>query len=364
MLRMVDKPKILYVDDETHNLEVFVATFRRNYTVLTASSAKEALDLLHHHTIAVIITDQRMPEMTGVDFLESIIPEYPDPIRMLLTGFSDMEAIIKAINNGKIFKYISKPWDANDLKQTIDIAVRMFQLAEKNRALIQQMQEETTQQERILSLFKKYVPEHVVQNTIDNQNNLFEGESRKICILFATIQKFNDVSNSHDPKEILNYLGHYYSLMAGCIKEHKGAVDKFMGGNIVAIFGAPVSYLENEENAVFCAIDMLEKLKLFNQKHSKDLNCEIAVGIGINSGEVVVGNMGSQQYISYTAIGDAVNTAARIMEVAKEFPNTILVGETVYQKIKQEVSSEPLGATFLRGKEAQLNLYKIKGRRV
>src|SRR4051812_32822571 len=96
-----DKYHVLYVDDEEHNLISFKAAFRQFYHIHTAISAREGIKILREHPIHVIVTDQRMPEMTGVQFLEAIIPEYPDAIRMVLTGFSDVEAIIKAINSGR-----------------------------------------------------------------------------------------------------------------------------------------------------------------------------------------------------------------------------------------------------------------------
>ncbi|HUM48070.1 MAG TPA: response regulator, partial [Chitinophagales bacterium] len=121
-----EKFNVLYVDDEENNLISFRAAFRRNYNIFTATSAAEGIRLLHQHTIPIIITDQRMPQMTGVQFLEKIIPEYPDTIRMILTGFSDIEAIIQAINTGRVFRYITKPWDENELKMTIDNAISLY----------------------------------------------------------------------------------------------------------------------------------------------------------------------------------------------------------------------------------------------
>ena len=102
---------ILYVDDEINNLISFKAVFRIKYTILTAISGEDAKKILKNNTVTIIITDQRMPQMTGVEFLESILNEYPDPIRILLTGYTDMNAVVDAVNKGKIFHYLSKPWN-------------------------------------------------------------------------------------------------------------------------------------------------------------------------------------------------------------------------------------------------------------
>jgi response regulator RpfG family c-di-GMP phosphodiesterase len=125
--QMSEKIKILYVDDEENNLFSFKATFRLRYDVLTAISAAEAISLMNQHPdLAIIITDQRMPEMTGVEFLESIIDKYPEPMRILLTGYSDMGAVIDAINKGKIFHYLSKPWNEEELVNTINNAYKLY----------------------------------------------------------------------------------------------------------------------------------------------------------------------------------------------------------------------------------------------
>lgn len=123
-----EKPHILYVDDEMDNLTVFKSTFRRDYKIHLANSAEEGQEILRQNPqIEVIITDQRMPEVTGVEFLEKTVVEYPDSVRMILTGFSDVEAIIDSINRGQVFRYITKPWDKEALKQIIDDAVQNFQ---------------------------------------------------------------------------------------------------------------------------------------------------------------------------------------------------------------------------------------------
>ncbi len=134
-------PPILYVDDEEDNLVVFNSTFRRDYEVHLAKSGMEGLEIMKKHLIHVIITDQRMPEMTGIQFLEKVIPDYPDCIRMILTGFSDIEAIIQAINTGRVYRYITKPWSREELKINIDKGLETYYLREQNRKLIDDLKE-------------------------------------------------------------------------------------------------------------------------------------------------------------------------------------------------------------------------------
>ena len=131
--------RILYIDDEEHNLTSFNSTFRRDYEIHLATSGQMGLDIMKNNNIQLVITDQRMPEMTGVEFLEKILPLYPDCIRIVLTGFSDMEAIIQSINKGRIYHYITKPWNRDELKITIDRAFEVYNLKRQNKNLIEDL---------------------------------------------------------------------------------------------------------------------------------------------------------------------------------------------------------------------------------
>lgn len=130
-----DKISILYVDDEVNNLQAFKATFRRDFKIFLAESAKEGRELLGEEEVHIIITDQRMPEETGVEFLESIIPIYPDPIRILLTGYTDIQAVIDSINKGKVYHYLTKPWEEDYLKTVINNAYEVYALRKENKQL-------------------------------------------------------------------------------------------------------------------------------------------------------------------------------------------------------------------------------------
>jgi len=120
------KISILYVDDEENNLFSFKATFRLKYKVFTAINGAEAIELVKNNPIDIIITDQRMPEMTGVEFLEEIIKIDVAPMRILLTGYADMAAVVDAVNKGKIFHYLNKPWSEKELDQTIQRAYEVY----------------------------------------------------------------------------------------------------------------------------------------------------------------------------------------------------------------------------------------------
>ena len=122
-----NKISVLYLDDEQDNLFSFMATFRLKFKVLTASSGEEALKHVETKLFHVVVSDQRMPQMTGVEFFEKMQEKCPDPIRVLLTGYADMNAVIDAVNKGKIFHYLSKPWNEEELTATIERAYVAWQ---------------------------------------------------------------------------------------------------------------------------------------------------------------------------------------------------------------------------------------------
>lgn len=123
---METRVKLLYLDDEENNLISFKALFRRDYDVFTTSSAQEAVQYLNENEVPVILSDQKMPDISGVEFFELTIPDFPNAVRVLVTGYADMEAVIDAINKGQVYRYVTKPWDENELKMTIDNAIDKY----------------------------------------------------------------------------------------------------------------------------------------------------------------------------------------------------------------------------------------------
>lgn len=123
------KPRILVVDDEPDNLDLLYRTFRRDFQVLRAASGKEALAILAEEgEVAIIISDQRMPEMKGTEFLSKTVPQFPDTVRIILTGFTDVEDLVEAINAGQVYRYITKPWDPDELRQVVQRAAETYDL--------------------------------------------------------------------------------------------------------------------------------------------------------------------------------------------------------------------------------------------
>lgn len=127
-----ERINVLYIDDEVHNLTSFRASFRRMFNVFTAESSEEGRSIIEFHDIHVILSDQRMPKTTGIEFFESIKEEHPDPIRILITGYTDINAVIDAINRGQVYKYLTKPWNEEDVRIYIEKAYEVYRLRKDN----------------------------------------------------------------------------------------------------------------------------------------------------------------------------------------------------------------------------------------
>lgn len=130
---------VLYVDDEQTNLFSFKASFRRDFKVFTAISGQDGIDIVEKENIQVIVSDQRMPGMTGIEMLQKIKETHPEPIRILLTGYADINAVIDAINEGEVYRYVTKPWNTNELKTIITSANEIFELRKQNKELTEEL---------------------------------------------------------------------------------------------------------------------------------------------------------------------------------------------------------------------------------
>ncbi|MBE9102925.1 response regulator [Vacuolonema iberomarrocanum] len=143
-LERPEKNKMLVVDDEPDNLDLLYRTFRREFKVLRSESGVEALNMLAAEgEVAVIISDQRMPEMKGTEFLSKTVPQFPDTMRIILTGFTDVEDLVDAINSGQVYKYITKPWDPEELKRVVQRAVETYEVQKKRSEELRWAQAQT-----------------------------------------------------------------------------------------------------------------------------------------------------------------------------------------------------------------------------
>ncbi len=190
---MNDKPKILYVDDEVDNLTSFSAVLRRLYHITTAQSGEEALKLLQEQQFQLVISDQRMPKMTGVELFERIKDLYPDCIRIILTGFSEVKSIIDAINKGQVYYYITKPWNLEELKVILNNALETYALKKDNQTLTDEkgellLQTAKLEKEQVMAqyeILKSQINPHFLFNSMNIISSLIP-KSPEMAVKFTS----------------------------------------------------------------------------------------------------------------------------------------------------------------------------------
>ncbi len=220
--------------------------------------------------------------------------------------------------------------------------------------------EDITQEQRMMSTLSRYVDRGVAEQLVKNKDSLKLGGVRtKVTILFCDIRGFTTLSERLSAEEIVELLNSYFSRMVQVIFAHGGTLDKFMGDAIMAVFGAPVHHDDDPIRAVKAALLMRRELKAFNTRRREEGKGQIQNGIGIGYGEAISGNIGSEQRMDYTVIGDPVNLSSRLEGLTKGYSQKILISESVYLDIKDQVPCVPLETVRVKGKEQKTVIYGI-----
>lgn len=210
--------------------------------------------------------------------------------------------------------------------------------------------------------FQRLLSPNLVDQVVQGRLQLEKGGALSdVTMLFSDIRGFTSMSEARAPHEIVRLLNEYFELMVDVIFRFEGTLDKFVGDEIVALFGAPVAMPTAELKAVQCALDMMATLTEFNQTRLAAGEEPIRIGIGINTGPVVTGAIGSSRALQYTAIGDAVNIASRLCSIAK--PGEIIISDATYQAVRNEVAVAPLPPVRVKGKSEELRVYSAMGLR-
>ncbi len=219
---------------------------------------------------------------------------------------------------------------------------------------------EGREKKKLRNLFKRYVDDQVIEQILEMPELALRGQRKQISILFSDIRDFTERSESLAPEDMVELLNRYFERMVEAIQSHRGTVDKFIGDGMMAVFGAPLDDPDSAYHAVQAALAMQLSLVDLNAQLEAEGKAPILIGVGIHSGEAVVGNIGSPERLEYTAIGDAVNTASRIEGLNKQFGTRILIsGDTLRALNGRITPARSLSATLVKGKKEALEIYEI-----
>ena len=210
-------------------------------------------------------------------------------------------------------------------------------------------------EERIRHIFQKYVPNNVIERFFASPEKMLTGDNRKLSILFSDIRSFTTISEGLAPDDLVNSLNRYFSGQVDIIYARKGIVDKYIGDAIMAFWGAPEKNEDDALQSVLSGLEMIDGVAKFNENQRKLGKCEFKIGIGLNYGEVTVGNIGSERKMDYTVIGDSVNLASRMEGLTKAYHSEILISESLFEELRK---TSPNAALYYR----LLDTVAVKGK--
>jgi adenylate cyclase len=243
----------------------------------------------------------------------------------------------------------------DDLELLKTIGCQMAMIIGQAR-LNQQIQEEEQMRSRLERFHSPQVIDMIIKGSLKGKDDLMEAKELTTTILFTDMVKFTTLSETMHPREINQLLNQYFSQMTDIIFEYNGTLDKYLGDGLMAVFGAPMEKKDDAKRAVRAALEIRKGFQEMMEKSSSGVRFDIR--IGLNTGRVVAGNIGSPRRLDYTVIGDPVNTASRLESHAK--PNQILIGEETYKQIKgKKFNIKKIGPTKLKGKKEEIMVYEV-----
>lgn len=219
---------------------------------------------------------------------------------------------------------------------------------------------EAKTKEKVENAMGKYVSEDVMKRVIQNIDNLgLGGKKAVVTVLFSDIRGFTSMSEKMSAQEVSQLLNEYFSEMEPIVTKYNGIVNKFIGDAVMAVFGEPINDENHPLNAVRCGYEMLQRVKELDKKWQAENKPVIEIGIGINTGEVFVGNIGSEKRMEYTVIGDTVNLASRLESYNKTYKTRMLISSTTYEAAKDHITANQIPDVEIRGKANKINVYEI-----
>ena len=214
------------------------------------------------------------------------------------------------------------------------------------------------ERDRVKEIFGRYVATQVSDKILKGEVNL-GGESRRVTILFSDIRNFTSMAEQMTPTQVVSFLNDYFSEMVEAVFGQGGVLDKFLGDGMMAVFGSMGDMPDHPRRAVLAALRMKAVLGKINGERGVAGKPPIAIGIGIHTDDVIVGNIGTRKRLEYTVVGDGVNTCSRVESLNKELGTTILVTQTTWEELKDEFVGRPMPDQALRGKKKSLALYEV-----
>ena len=344
----VSECRILVVDDNEDNRYTLMRRLRREgYTdVVSAGDGRDALARLAETDFDLMLLDIMMPEMDGYSVLEKLratgrLASLPV---IVISAIDDFDSVVRCIEMGAE-DYLRKPFNATLLR------ARISGVLEKKR-----LRDEVVRQLAVIrEVFGRYVPASVAAQIVAGQGQL-EPAHATATILYSDIEAFTSITETMPPETVVQMLNEYFSAVIEPVEKHGGVINQFQGDAMLITFNVPVADPEHADRAVRAALEMQQAVsgKTF-------AGVQLKTRIGIATGKVIAGNVGSGERVNYTVHGDAVNLAARLEQLNKEHGTRILVSAETIALLKGDYRIESMGAMRVRGKSAPVEIHALWG---
>ena len=362
---MTEPVKILAVDDEPDFEQLIRQRFRRriragDLSFRFARHGEEALAVLQQEPdIGLLLLDINMPVMDGLTLLAELRSRRSEVRAIIVSAYGDMANIRTAMNRGA-FDFVTKPVDLDDLEVTIDKTLEAI-------AYVQKLDRERIAAERARGNLARYFSPQLVALLAERDQPLGPVRRETVAVMFVDIVGFTRMAEAMPPEDVVTLLREFHERMASEIFDCGGTIEKYIGDAIFAVFGLIGATVDDAARALSCANRMLDALDRWNLDRAGKALPPLAIGIGLNYGPAVVGDVGSQQGLSFTVIGDTVNTASRLQGLTRELGTPLVVGDSVVAHIAASridnsetllAGLENLGERPLRGRTATLGIWR------
>ena len=378
---MTAEATVLLVDDEVRVLDSLEALLAMDYRVLRAERPDAALEVLAREEVALVVSDQRMPGMTGTELLARCRDVAPETVRVLLTAFTDADALMESINAANIYHFILKPWDPTELTHTVRRGVERYLLAAERSRLVSDLAAKNADLESTLSdlratrdravheaavraQLQRYVSPRLADMALAGPSLLEEpGDWREATVLFADIRGYTRLIETTPGPIVIRLLDGYLNEMIEVIFRHQGTVEQLIGDEIVVLFGVTEAGHDAPGRAVRAAIDMVAAVRRLSARWAADGLPRFDIGVGIASGQVMAGTIGSADRRELIVVGRPMIAAARIQRMTRLFEAHIIAAEGTFRDVQGLVRHRELGSPKLKGLKERETLYEILGLR-
>ena len=350
---------LLVVDDSEMNRDMLARRLeRRGYTVAAAEHGRQALEMIAAQPYDLVVLDIMMPGMSGLDVLEALRREHAAtelPV-IMATAKDQSEDIVTALQLGAN-DYVTKPLDFPVLLARVQTQLSLKRAMQEIRTLAGQLEQRNR---FIRGIFGQYMSDDVVANLLASPTALeLGGVRRDVTLLFADLRGFTAMAERLGPEDVVTVLNRYLGAMIEVIEPYRGTIEALTADAIYVVFGAPVAEADDAERAVACAVAMQLAIAPLNESLLADGLPAVEIGIGVHTGEVVVGNFGSERRKKYGVIGSAANIAGRIESYT--VGGQVLISEDVYCAVAPLAQVGELMEVGAKGLAAPLRVYDLRG---